>query len=145
MVKFHRIGSHTYEISGAVGEEGLWSRGYGAEGFGLVIEHLFADLGAHRLQFRVGSHNRPMLEMVIRLRFFMLEGVLRDRQFVNGEHHDLLVWSMLRPEYEALFVRGEWDNRFAAGEPAVNESAEKRSTRKLLADYLRSEIGRAHV
>ncbi|MFD3742399.1 GNAT family N-acetyltransferase [Streptomyces sp. NPDC058629] len=140
MVKFFRVGPDAFEISGAVGEDGLWTRGFGAEGFGLLIEHLFADLNAHRLQFRVGSHNRSMLEMVIRLRFFMLEGILRDRQVVNGEHHDLLVWSMLRHEYEALFVRGEWKSSRSTVQAEPEENSDRRLVRETLTNYLRSGV-----
>ncbi|WP_432152820.1 GNAT family N-acetyltransferase [Streptomyces sp. bgisy029] len=140
MVKFFRVGPDAYEISGAIGEDGLWTRGFGAEGFGLLIEHLFADLGAHRLQFRVGSHNRAMLDMVIRLRFFMLEGILRDRQLINGERHDLLVWAMLRDEYEALFVRGEWESRPTVGPESSETDPERKLVREMLTNYLSSGV-----
>ncbi|MFD5697204.1 MULTISPECIES: GNAT family N-acetyltransferase [Streptomyces] len=140
MVKFHRVGGAqdtTFEISGAIGSSDLWSRGYGAEGFGLVVEHLFEDLRAHRLQFWVGLFNEPMLQMVMRTRFFVLEGVLRERKFFKGEYHDVAMWSMLRHEYEALFIRGEWEGRpgqdawFGAG------SEPKAAARRTLAEYLR--------
>ncbi|ARX88780.1 MULTISPECIES: GNAT family N-acetyltransferase [Streptomyces] len=139
MVKFHRVGGErdtTFEISGAIGSSDLWSRGYGAEGFGLVVEHLFEDLGAHRLQFWVGLFNEPMLQMVMRTRFFVLEGVLRERKFFKGEYHDVAMWSMLRHEYEALFVRGEWEQK--PGQDAWFDTASepKAAARRTLAEYL---------
>ncbi|MVO85776.1 GNAT family N-acetyltransferase [Streptomyces sp. p1417] len=140
MVKFHRVGAArdtTFELSGAIGSSGRWARGYGAEGFGLVVEHLFEDLGAHRLQFWVGLFNEPMLRMVMRTRFFVLEGVLRERKFFDGEYHDVAMWSMLRHEYEALFVRGEWEGGPGPQAWFDTASESKSTARKSLAEYLR--------
>ncbi|MFE7133456.1 GNAT family N-acetyltransferase [Streptomyces sp. NPDC057638] len=143
MVKFRRAGgirSTMFEISGAIGIEGLWSRGYGAEGFGLVIQHLFEDLAAHRLEFRVGLFNRPMLEMVMRLKFFVLEGVLRDRMPFGGEFYDLTVWSMLRAEYESLFLKGHWEEGSAKDVQHARMSPEKAESRRALDGYLRNGL-----
>jgi RimJ/RimL family protein N-acetyltransferase len=40
---------------------------------------------------------------------FTLEGTLRERHFAEGRHEDVLVMSLLRPEWEAQDRRRSWE------------------------------------
>jgi len=87
-------------IGVAVGDPGLWSLGYGAEAVDNVLEELFWTHGAHRVEFQAAVSNRGMVSMLSKAGAPVLEGVLRDYFFSDGEHEDALVWSVLRHEFD---------------------------------------------
>lgn len=87
-----------YAIGGAIGDPELWQQGLGAEAFDLLIDHLFHARNAHRMQFTTALYNKGVLRMVTRAGF-VLEGILRDHHYLDGEYHHAAVWSLLRYEY----------------------------------------------
>ncbi|GAB3442077.1 hypothetical protein GCM10027570_08990 [Streptomonospora sediminis] len=95
-----------YEIGGAVGDERYWDSGCGAEATALVLEHLFHAKNAHRVQFIVGLFNRRTVKMLLNSGI-VVEGVLRDYFFLDGEYHDAMVASVLRDEFYRLDAWGK--------------------------------------
>ncbi|MDA0565655.1 GNAT family N-acetyltransferase [Streptomonospora sp. S1-112] len=94
-----------YEIGGAVGDAGFWDSGCGAEATSLVLEHLFHARNAHRVQFVVGLYNRRTVKMLLNSGI-VVEGLLRDYFFLDGEYHDAVVASVLRDEFYRLDAWG---------------------------------------
>lgn len=99
VVNYRQVGSAgSYAVGGAVGDPGLWGAGAGADAFTLLVDLLFHQLNAHRVEFTTASFNRHTMSMLTR-GGFVLEGVLRDYYFLDGEYHDRTVWSILREEF----------------------------------------------
>ncbi|MGW5876539.1 GNAT family N-acetyltransferase [Nocardiopsis terrae] len=128
-------GIGNYAIGVAVGPDELWDKGYGFEGSALVVEHLFQNLNANRVQFQVAMFNKRMISMVTR-GGFILDGVLRDYYFLDGEYHDATIWSILRKEfYEQIEKEGD-----QSMPPVINlvPERDKRTARTLFQKYLES-------
>jgi hypothetical protein len=126
-------------IGGAIGDPELWSRGYGAEAFDLLIDHLFHARNAHRVQFTTAMYNKNVLRLATRAGF-VLEGVLREYYYLDGCHHDAVVWSLLRSEYYGVVEHlKRTDPDFALPE-TVSES-DKVEARRIVAQYLADASG----
>lgn len=105
-----RIGAVTWE-SGAhalsfrigvmIGEEELWTEGHGAEAVLLLLNLLFHTMGAHRVEMIAGLYNRQPVRMVTH-GYMVLEGIMRDYFFVDGQYYDAVILSLLRPDYYRL-------------------------------------------
>lgn len=65
-----------------------------------VLEHVFDQLGLHKLCCEVLASNRTVLALHERFGFCQ-EGVLREHIFKGGEFHDVILLAMTRPEWEA--------------------------------------------
>ena len=72
--------------------------GLGRKALGLIIEHVFRDLRAHRLWLDVKPCNERALRVYGSLGF-VREGVLRDALLVDGRYQSLAVMSLLRHEW----------------------------------------------
>ncbi|GAA1072322.1 GNAT family N-acetyltransferase [Nocardiopsis composta] len=96
----------SYEIGGAVGEKEYWDSGCGAEATSLVLEYLFHSKNAHRVQFIVGMFNLRTVKMLLNSGI-VVEGLLRDYFFMDGEYHDAIVASVLRDEFYQLDAWGK--------------------------------------
>lgn len=69
--------------------------GYASEAVRLLVGHLFSGLPLNRLQVRVDPSNRPAVR-VAEKNGFVMEGTLRQANFVNGHYTDLALYSLLR-------------------------------------------------
>lgn len=71
----------------------------------LFVGYLFADRDVHRLQLTVVVGNEASRRVAEKVGF-RSEGILRGAVFVRGGHHDLEIFSLLRPEWtpEAPFA-----------------------------------------
>ena len=95
------------EWSGIViGEKEYRGRGYATEAVYLLLEYAFHELGMHRVSGSWLAENMVSL-FLGKMMGFQHEGVLRDHLYKNGKHHDVIVMSMLRPEFESLKRRYE--------------------------------------
>lgn len=74
-------------------------RGVGTEAMRLAIDYVFESLPIHRLSLEVFSFN-PRAIAVYRKLGFVQEGVLRDALHWDGEFHDTILMSILRPDWE---------------------------------------------
>ncbi|SFS65861.1 GNAT family N-acetyltransferase [Saccharopolyspora flava] len=126
--------SGSYSLGGVVGDWQKWSRGYGAEAFGLVIEHLFNGLNAHRVEFTTAAYNKETLKILTK-GGFVLEGVLRDYHYLDGMYYDRTVWSILREEFE------EYAAASAEHFPVVDAipAEDKEKARELLSKFLAND------
>ena len=64
----------------------------------VLLRYLFDDLGLHRVEIRCGTGNVRSRAIPERLGFTR-ESVAREAEWVNDRWVDLVVWSMLEPEW----------------------------------------------
>ncbi len=82
-----------------IGNKACWSNGYGTEVTKLLVEYGFATLNLHRIALTVSDLNRAGVKAYERAGFTR-EGVLRQACYRDGQYHDKIVMSILRPEWE---------------------------------------------
>ncbi len=87
-------------IGVVISDASLWSQGYGAEAIDAVIEELFYTHDAHRVEFVTAMSNVPMVNMLARRGGPVLDGILRQYYYVDGQREDALMWSILRAEFD---------------------------------------------
>nr|WP_277670364.1 GNAT family protein [Saccharomonospora viridis] len=104
MVNYRAVGSAgSYSIGGAVGDPTRWNSGCGAEALWLLVDYLFHQLNAHRVEFTTASYNKHTMSILTK-GGFVLEGVLRDFYYLDGMYYDRTIWSILREEFEEAAV-----------------------------------------
>ncbi|WP_083598374.1 GNAT family N-acetyltransferase [Actinomadura madurae] len=113
-----------YVVGTMIGDAGMWGAGFGLEATILLVGMLFDSKNAHRVEFTCGTFNRRAVENFC-AGMITVEGVLRDRYFVDGAYHDALIGSVLRDEYYALRRPSE-----------IVPAADKDAARRLVADFL---------
>jgi RimJ/RimL family protein N-acetyltransferase len=89
------------EIGIMIGEKSQWNKGYGSEAMLLMAKHGFETLNFHRIRLHVYAENAAAVRVYEKIGF-VHEGRLRDDSYANGRYGDVLVMSMLRPEWDAV-------------------------------------------
>ncbi|MBT2536269.1 GNAT family N-acetyltransferase [Arthrobacter sp. ISL-69] len=125
--------SRSFEVSVVIGDPADWQQGYGAEALIILLDLLFQTLDAWRVQFTTAAINAFTILPMTRRRL-TIEGVLRDAIYLDGEYHDLTVWSILRPEYLSQAKDHEMQG-IMPFEPRVSAS-DKAKGREALTHYL---------
>ena len=92
------------EIGLVIGDRAFWNRGLGTEATALLVRFAFDTLNLHRVALRVYEDNAPARRVYEKVGF-VLEGHQRDGDFRDGRYRDVLLYSILRPEWEER-VRG---------------------------------------
>lgn len=93
------------EWSGIViGEREYRGQGYATHAVFLLLEYAFDELGLHRVTNTLIASSSVSL-FLAKMMGFRQEGTLRDYVYKHGKRHDLIVMSMLRPEFEKLRIR----------------------------------------
>ncbi|NRD78329.1 GNAT family N-acetyltransferase [Bacillus sp. BRMEA1] len=76
-----------------------------AEGRGIItrsvtamLNYAFFDLGMNRIEIRCGVNNQKSRAIPERLGFIM-EGTIRDGELLNGQFHDITIYSMLARDW----------------------------------------------
>lgn len=102
-----RIGLHHINQQNKTGEIGYWLAG-GQQGRGIVtrcckaiINHGFNELGLNRIEIKCATGNAKSRAIAEKLQFKQ-EGVLRQAELLNGKFIDLLLYAMLKEEWEAI-------------------------------------------
>ena len=80
-------------------EAGWQGRGVVTRCCGALIDYLFDDLGLHRVTIQCGTGNKKSCAIPERLGFTR-EGVLRQTEWVNDRWVDMVVWGMLKHDWE---------------------------------------------
>lgn len=89
------------EFGIAIGEPDYRGKGYGTEGTKLMVRYGFQEMNLHRVWLRVLETN-PRAISVYEKCGFIYEGRKRQAYRRNGKWLDTLLYSILRPEWEAL-------------------------------------------
>jgi RimJ/RimL family protein N-acetyltransferase len=87
-------------ISIAIGDRANWGHGYGREAVRLALAFAFDELNLHRVTATVFSYNQRSIALFEKLGF-RHEGAFREFLQRDGERHDMLLYGLLRPEWEA--------------------------------------------
>ncbi len=104
-------GFHLYEPKHRYAEIGYelhadyWRRGLMSEALAAVMRFCFDRLRLHRLEADTTEGNAASAALLQKLGF-SLDGVLRERVFWRGGHHNLWLFSLLEPEYRRLIAAG---------------------------------------
>jgi hypothetical protein len=82
------------------------------------------------VEIRTGVFNKETMKIAVR-DMMVIEGILRDQAFLDGEYHDVIVCSLLRNEYYERVERGMFT-------PYVDliPAERKSEARRLLHDHL---------
>lgn len=87
------------DLSILIGDRSAWNRGVGREAAGLLIEHGFGTLNLNRISCGTFESNEGMIKLAQSLNMKQ-EGRLRQAAFKNNQYLDVLLFSILREEYE---------------------------------------------
>ncbi|PWI44884.1 GNAT family protein [Streptomyces sp. ICBB 8177] len=80
-------------------------KGYAAEAVVLSLRYMFGERRYHRCEARVFAYNEASLTFQRRMGF-VEEGRLRDRVFVDGRHHDVVIMGILADEFARCHPQG---------------------------------------
>lgn len=102
---FHQVDwrCRSCEIGLAIGDRTVWDRGIGTEVTEMLLRHGFETMNLHRVWLRVYVDNLRAIRVYEKLGF-VKEGRFRDGDFRRGQYRDVLLYSVLRGEWQA---RGE--------------------------------------
>jgi RimJ/RimL family protein N-acetyltransferase len=84
----------------AIGDRANWGCGYGYEAAQLGLAFVFGELNLHRVTGTVFSYNQRSVALIEKLGF-RHEGTFREFLERDGERHDMLLYGLLRSEWEA--------------------------------------------
>jgi RimJ/RimL family protein N-acetyltransferase len=93
----HRIRSAEFAIM--LGEKSVWGKGIGKAVTRWMVAFGFAQLNLNRVFLSVLATNDRALGMYAGIGFVQ-EGRLREAQYKDGRHHDVVCMSVLRREWE---------------------------------------------
>lgn len=100
-----RIGLHYINLQHKNAAIGYWltrdATGQGIIGrcCKTIIGYGFKELGLHRIEIKAAEKNQRSIAIPEKLGF-KKEGILRQAELVNGVFHDLVIYSMLKDEWE---------------------------------------------
>jgi RimJ/RimL family protein N-acetyltransferase len=86
------------ELGIFIGDKNYRDQGYGTEGVRLLLRHGFSTLNLHRIFLRVFEDN-PRAIRAYEKAGFIHEGRQRQAEYHDGQFHDVLFMSVLRPEW----------------------------------------------
>ena len=86
------------EIGILIGDKSCWNQGYGTETMRLMLKHGFETLNLHRIFLQVFATNPGAIRCYEKAGFIH-EGRQRQAQYLHGQYVDMLMMSVLRPEY----------------------------------------------
>jgi RimJ/RimL family protein N-acetyltransferase len=77
-----------------------WGKGYGTDAGRLALGFAFRELNLHRLCATVFDYNAASRALLEKLGFTH-EGTFREHLERDGQRHDMLLYGLLRPEWQA--------------------------------------------
>lgn len=86
-------------VSIGIGEDTQRGQGYGYEAMSLLLQFAFDELNLHRVQLTVFDYNEHAIRLYEKLGFTR-EGTFREFLRRDGQRHDMLLYGLLRPEWE---------------------------------------------
>lgn len=86
-------------LSIGIGDPVHRGQGYGYEATEMALRFAFHELNLHRVQLTVFSYNDAAIKLYERTGF-VLEGTFREYLQRDGRRHDMLLYGLLRSEWE---------------------------------------------
>ncbi|HET6380638.1 MAG TPA: GNAT family protein [candidate division Zixibacteria bacterium] len=96
------------ELSIVITDKELQGQGLGTDALNCVVDFGFGELRLERIWLRVFDFNERARRSYLKAGF-RTDAVLRRHRFHRGRHHDVVVMSILRGDWEALQRRRAWD------------------------------------
>lgn len=87
------------EVGLFIGDKSCWNKGYGTEVMRLLLRVGFETLNLNRITLRVDEENRGGIRAYEKAGF-VHEGRLRQAVYLDGKYQDMLIMSVLRPEWK---------------------------------------------
>lgn len=87
------------ELGIMIGEKSYWNKGYGTEAVHGLVRYGFKTLNLHRIWLRVFTTN-PRAVRAYEKAGFTMEGRFRQGMYQDGKYVDVLLMSILRPEWQ---------------------------------------------
>jgi RimJ/RimL family protein N-acetyltransferase len=84
-----------------IGNKDYWGEGYGIEAAKLIIDYGFNQLNLHRISSSALSFNERSIKMHKKVGF-QEEGRCRKAKFKNGQFRDLILFGLLKEEWEGI-------------------------------------------
>ncbi|MFA6617747.1 MAG: GNAT family protein [Candidatus Neomarinimicrobiota bacterium] len=81
-------------------DKSSWSKGFGTEATGLMLDYAFNMLNMNRIQLHVNAENEAA-KTVYKKVGFKHEGTLRQAMYKNNKYYDFCLMGILREEYFA--------------------------------------------
>ncbi len=78
----------------------FWRQGLMRDAVQTLLMHCFEQLDTHRVELEIEPDNTASIRLAERLGF-QREALLRDRLFVDGTPRSVLMYALLRPEWQA--------------------------------------------
>lgn len=101
----------TCSLGIAIGNRSMWGQGYGAEAMSLILQFAFSELNLHGIHLTVFSYNERAIKLYENLGF-QREGVYREYLHRDGKRYDMLLFGILRKEWENRSARSAgWRTR----------------------------------
>lgn len=82
-----------------IGNRNYWGLGYGEEAMRLALRFAFHELNLHRLHLTVFSYNQRAIHLYEKLGF-QYEGTYREHLERDGKRYDMLLYGLLRHEWQ---------------------------------------------
>ncbi len=92
----HRRG----DVGIMIGDKKFWGKGYGSEAIALIVEYGFKRLNLHKITLGVYADHTPAVRVYQKLGF-VIEGILKEQLFRDGQFRDKAVMGILRTDYTA--------------------------------------------
>jgi RimJ/RimL family protein N-acetyltransferase len=83
----------------AIGDRTNWGKGYGYEAARLTLAFAFGEVNLHRITATIFSYNEHSIALFEKLGF-QYEGVFREFLQRDGKRYDMLLYGLLRREWE---------------------------------------------
>lgn len=90
--------TRTATIGIAIMDKNYWSKGYGTDTLQVLLRFLFLKLNLNRVQLDTWSGNTRAIRAYEKCGF-VLEGRLRQNEYVDGQYYDTIVMGLLREEF----------------------------------------------
>jgi RimJ/RimL family protein N-acetyltransferase len=88
----------------AIGDPAYWGKGYGTDGLKLLLGYAFRELNLYRVGSSTISYDIRSIKAHEKVGFRQ-EGIQRSFIQREGRRFDLIIFGILRPEWEALQTR----------------------------------------
>lgn len=84
-----------------IGDESQRNQGFGADALSVLLRYAFCEMNLHRVGLYVFSYNEAALSLY-RRQGFSEEGRMRDAAWRDGCFHDIILMSILAPEWRRV-------------------------------------------
>jgi len=89
------------ELGISIGEKLFWNRGFGSEAIRILLNEAFYKYNLHRVELRVNARNLRAIKAYEKVGFIH-EGNKREATYRDGVYMDMLLMSVLRPEWDQI-------------------------------------------